>query len=96
MQLMCVCECIKTLMSGKSSLRLISIQYSKQLTEKMIEMYKSGKKDFQLTRYSKGYLNSSLNNGRICHLLKAGHPCKLSDRARRRLKREATKTPITT
>ena len=78
-------------------------EHSEQLREKVIEKYKSGDKFKGYKKMSKA-LNIPWNSlksfikklkeyGTCVNLPRAGCPHKLSDRARRRLVREATKTP---
>src|SRR4029434_9383500 len=77
--------------------------HSKQLREKVIEKYKSGEgykkmsKALNILWSSVKSIIKKLKEYCTCvNLLRAGCPHKLSDRARRRLVREATKTPMTT
>src|SRR4029434_3119067 len=75
----------------------------KQLRERVIEKYKSGE-GYQIMSKALNIPWSSVKSiikkwkeyGTCVNLLRAGRPHKLSDRARRRLVREATKTPMIT
>ena len=75
-------------------------EHSEQLREEVIEKYKSGegyKKMSKALNIPWSSVQTILKKWKECvNLPRAGRPHKLSDRARRRLVREATKTPITT
>src|SRR4029434_6793126 len=76
--------------------------HSKQLREKVIEKYRSGEgykmsKALNIPWNSvKSIIKKWKEYGPCVNLPRAGRPHKLSDRARSRLVREATKTPMTT
>ncbi|KAF7651086.1 hypothetical protein LDENG_00116390 [Lucifuga dentata] len=78
-------------------------EHSKQLCEKVIEKHKSGegyKKISKSVNIPWSSVKSIIKKWKACgttvNLPRAGRAPKLSDRARRRLVREATKTPMTT
>ena len=78
-------------------------EHSKRLREKIIERYKSGdgyKKISNSLDIPQSSVKSIIKKWKeyvtCLNLPKAGRPHKQSDRARRRLVREATKTPMTT
>ena len=78
-------------------------EHSEQLREKVIEKYKSGegyKKMSKALNIPWNSVKSIIKKWKVystcVNLARAGRPHKLSDRARRRLVREATKTPMTT
>ena len=77
--------------------------HSKQLREEVIEKYKSGEGYKKMSKALnipwnsvKSIIKKWKEYGTCVNLPRAGRPHKLSDRARRRLVREATKTPMTT
>src|SRR4029434_5129037 len=77
-------------------------EHSKQLREKVIEKYKSGEGYKKMSKALnipwnsvKCIIKKCKEYGTFVNLARAGRPHKLSDRARRRLVREATKTPVT-
>ena len=78
-------------------------EHSEQLREKVIEKYKSGEGYKKMSKALnipwssvKSIIKKWKEYGTCVNLPRAGRPHKLSDRARRRLVREATKTPMTT
>src|SRR4029434_7923429 len=78
-------------------------EHSEQLREKVIEKYKSGEGYKKMSKALnilwnsvKSIIKKWKEYGTCVNLPRAGRLPKLSDRARRRLVREATKTPMTT
>src|SRR4029434_6551795 len=75
-------------------------EHSEQLREKLIEKYNAAegyKKMSKALNIPWSSVQTILKKWKECvNLPRAGRPHKLSDRARRRLVREATKTPMTT
>src|SRR4029434_7582182 len=78
-------------------------EHSEQLREKVIEKYKSGEGYKKMSKALnipwksvKSILKKWKEYGTCVNLPRAGRPQKLSERERRRLVREANKTPMTT
>src|SRR4029434_5087862 len=78
-------------------------EHSEQLREKVIEKYKSGEEYKKMSKALnipwnsvKSIIKKWKEYGTCVNLPRAGRPQKLSDRARRRLVRAATKTPMST
>src|SRR4029434_8392040 len=78
-------------------------EHSEQLREKVFEKYKSGQGYKKMSKALnipwnsvKSIIKKWKEYGTCVNLPRAGRPHKLSDRARRRLVIEATKTPMTT